>query len=190
MPGGDYRTRCAIAPVGPSRPGPLLDADGSVRSASIAGRPRTRSASARDSASRWASRATSRASIHSRTRSSSVAARTSRPGVRRSSASRSWRRSRPPIHRASGPDPPSGGSAPAVIALGDAAREAVRTPTCRSGPRRPVRPAVLYDGDEVLGGGRSRYGIASDAAERARRDDRALARPVGAGRHLPPRSTC
>ena len=61
-------------------------------------------------------------------------------------------------------------------------------PTSRSGRRRPGQAAVLYDGDEVLGGGR--IAVPADRAMRpeprsSAREPRAVARPVGAGRGLP-----
>ena len=73
VPGGDYRTVLRDRAGWAERPGPLLDADGEV-----VGEHRGTAAytvgQRRDSASRWASRGTSAASILARTRSSSRAA--------------------------------------------------------------------------------------------------------------------
>ena len=124
------------------------------RSASTAARPRTRSASARASASPSASRATSAASTRSPTPSSWGGARTSRRGPWTSSGRRSWRGPRPAAqfrasvrirHRATP-------VAATVVAAGDRCWTVTTdTPVWAVSPGQA---AVLYDGDEVLGGGR------------------------------------
>ena len=154
VPGGDYRDALRERAGWAPEAGPLLDVDGDAASASTAGRPATPWASARAWASPSASRATCRASIRARTRSSWGGARTSRPASSRSSGPRSSRRTCPPRRSV----PPSGSATartliPATVrSLGDK-RWAVATDT-PVWAAAPGQAAVLYDGDEVLGGGR------------------------------------
>ena len=163
VPGGDYRDALRTRAGWEPEPGPLVDADGD------AGRGARRSRRVHGGAAAGPRRRARRAALRvahrpaARTRSSSAAARTSRRHDRRSSARRSSA-GEPPAGRRSGPRSASGtgrrrpGDGPAE--LGDQ-----RWPVTTDDPvwaAAPGQAAVLYDGDEVLGGGRI---AAPDAAE-------------------------
>ena len=203
MPGGDYRDALR------ERAGWTPEAGAAARrrrrraSASTAGRPPTRSASARASASRSASRATCRASTRCPTRSSWGDARTSRrrdvharAGLvrrRRRAAGAPFRPTVRIRHRAT-PDP-GDRSRP----LGRSERWAGRRPTRRCGPRRPARrrccTTATRSSAAAASSGRRRSRRQPTAASPTatggcslRREPRAVAHPVGAGRHLPRRA--
>ena len=177
------------------------------RSASTGGRPATRSGQRQGlgvALGRAALRLAHRPAA--RTRSSSAAARTSRPASSRSSGRSFVAPDVPGVTvPGRGPDPPPRDADPRDRA-GRSATSAgpieTDTPVWAAAPGQA---AVLYDGDEVLGGGRidvpARHAapatVPSRAPARARpapqlgRERRALAGPVRAGRaSSTPRSRC
>ena len=181
MPGGDYRdalrTRAGWTPQ--AGPAPRRRRVAGRRASRDRGVHRRPAAGSRGGARRAALRR--RASTRSRTRSSSAAARTSRRTSSRSSARRSSRRAAPTSRsgRRSGsatvPRRSRRRSRRSAIGAG---RSRTDIPVWAAAPGQA---AVLYDGDEVLGGGR----IAVPSASGCARDGATSVRPRSSAREAP-----